>query len=152
MKNYLLLILIPVLMSSCTVSTDSEKTGDNPFFQDYNTLFQVPPFEEIQNLLYQDLRLRPGDEHPWRDLQGNIVETAFPQEVLKRKTGGPPLHQLVKLSPVGFGKTFFEVEEKFSPVMLGQVTKQKLGSKLGRIDSRPLQEILSPRQSPSEIS
>ena len=50
--SYLLLILIPVLMSSCTVSTDSEKTGDNPFFKEYNTLFQVPPFEEIQTGTY----------------------------------------------------------------------------------------------------
>jgi peptidyl-dipeptidase Dcp len=46
MKNLFLLLVIIMLCSSYTKSQD--KNMDNPFFREWNTPFQTPPFDEIK--------------------------------------------------------------------------------------------------------
>jgi peptidyl-dipeptidase Dcp len=48
-KSPLLLIVIGVMIMSCS---PQPKTSDNPFFAEYNTPFQVPPFNLIKDIHY----------------------------------------------------------------------------------------------------
>ncbi len=48
MKKYLLILLsIGLIMGAC--SKQKEEKGGNPFFEEYETPFKVPPFDKIEN-------------------------------------------------------------------------------------------------------
>ncbi len=48
MKKFFLLLSIVAILSSCSKQTEKQMT-DNPFYLEYNTVYGVPPFEEIKD-------------------------------------------------------------------------------------------------------
>jgi len=47
-KTGILIIAIGIIMASCTQKQDQGSSQGNPFFSEYQTPFEVPPFDQIQ--------------------------------------------------------------------------------------------------------
>ncbi|HPG32253.1 MAG: M3 family metallopeptidase [Lentimicrobiaceae bacterium] len=65
MKSYMLLLMATVLavFSSCKNNQKAEKDMDNPFFTEYTTPFQVPPFDKIDTSHYMPAFIEGMKQH-----------------------------------------------------------------------------------------
>ena len=59
MRKTIITACAVALLAGCT----SEPKSDNPFFSEYTTPFQVPPFEQIKHELYKPAFIKGMEEH-----------------------------------------------------------------------------------------
>ncbi|MEQ9405394.1 MAG: M3 family metallopeptidase [Cyclobacteriaceae bacterium] len=52
MKKLTFLLAVGILLSNCSNQTDNSMQSDNPFYQEYDTPYGVPPFEKIKDEHY----------------------------------------------------------------------------------------------------
>ena len=69
--SLLTLIMISVMITACEVGKNNNEVTDNPFFKDYETPFETPPFDKIELKHYM-----PAYEKALADAQQEIVAIA----------------------------------------------------------------------------
>jgi len=70
-KSFLLFIALGLLFLTCSKKEETSKKEENPFFSKFNTVFNVPPFDEISEEHYM-----PAFKEGMRQQQEEIVAIA----------------------------------------------------------------------------
>ncbi len=91
--NSLLILLLIIMISSCS---QKKTETENPFFSDYNTPFNVPPFDKIQNAHYIPAFEQGIKEHDaeLEKIINNAEEPSFPNTVEALEYSGRLLNKV----------------------------------------------------------
>ncbi len=91
--NSLLILLLIIMISSCS---QKKTETENPFFSDYNTPFNVPPFDKIQNAHYIPAFEQGIKEHDaeLEKIINNVDEPSFSNTVEALEYSGRLLNKV----------------------------------------------------------
>ncbi|KAF0199790.1 MAG: peptidase M3 [Bacteroidetes bacterium] len=120
MRNSLLLLLTAVVMafSGCKNGQKAGKDADNPFFTEYTTPFQVPPFDQIDTSDYLPAFIEGIKQHDAEieAITGNTAAPDFENTILAFDKSGKLLTRV--------GKVFFNVNEANTNDQMQEIAKK----------------------------
>ncbi|MBS3807733.1 MAG: M3 family metallopeptidase [Bacteroidales bacterium] len=76
-KTGILFIAIGIIMASCAQKQEPSSSQDNPFFAEYQTPYQVPPFDQIQTSDYMPAFEKGMKEHK-EEIEAIVSNTEQP--------------------------------------------------------------------------
>ena len=130
-KSLLLSILAIVFMTACT-----EKKSDNPFFVEWESPYQIPPFETITVDNYREGLIKGMEEHNKEiDAIINNKETPdFQNTIVAFDNSGSLLSSVSRVfgAEVGFNGTdeLTELRDEFSPIQTKHSNNITMNAKL----------------------
>jgi len=120
MRNSLLLLLTAVVMafSGCKNGQKAGKDADNPFFTEYTTPFQVPPFDQIDTSDYLPAFIEGIKQHDAEieAITGNTAAPDFENTILAFDKSGKLLTRV--------SKVFFNVNEANTSEQMQEIAKK----------------------------
>jgi len=120
MRNSLLLLLTAVVMafSGCKNGQKAGKDADNPFFTEYTTPFQVPPFDQIDTSDYLPAFIEGIKQHDAEieAITGNTAAPDFENTILAFDKSGKLLTRV--------SKVFFNVNEANTSDQMQEIAKK----------------------------
>ncbi|MBK6967311.1 MAG: M3 family metallopeptidase [Bacteroidales bacterium] len=120
MKNSLLLMLSVALLAfaSCKNGQKAEQDSSNPFFAEYTTPFQVPPFDKIDTSHYLPAFIEGIKQHDAEieAITGSADAPTFENTVLAFDKSGKLLTKV--------GKVFFNVNEANTNDQMQEIAKK----------------------------
>lgn len=124
-----LLILISFIIFNYSCQNSSDSTMENPFFEAYNTPYDVPPFDKIKNEHFQPAILQAIDQHnsEIEAIANNPAEPDFENTIAAMDKSGEMLSRvtgvLYNLSNAHTNDQLEEINEAMAPVLSGHYDK-----------------------------
>lgn len=77
MKNFLLMAGVTLALAACSGQKGQDAAGENPFLSEYNTPFEVPPFDQIKPEHYKPALLQ-GMEEQKKEIEAIVNQRSMP--------------------------------------------------------------------------
>lgn len=143
MKNYLLLLsAILIAFTGCKNGQKNAKDSDNPFFSEYTTPFQVPPFDKIDTSHYLPAFVEGIKQHDAEiaAITGNAEVPSFENTILAFDKSGKMLTKVSKVffnvNEANTNEKMQEIARKISPMLSKHNDDISMNAELfGRIKS-----------------
>ncbi len=138
MKNSLLLMLSVALLTftGCKNGQKTEKDSDNPFFAEYTTPFQVPPFDKIDTSHYLPAFIEGMKQHD-AEIEAIVANTeapTFENTILAFDKSGKLLTKVSKVffnvNEANTDPQMQEIAKKVSPLLSGHNDNISMNAKL----------------------
>ncbi|MEP1096712.1 MAG: M3 family metallopeptidase, partial [Cyclobacteriaceae bacterium] len=84
MKELIFLLTVSILLSSCNNSKENTMANGNPFYQEYDTPYGVPPFEQIK------------DEHYMQAFEDGMAQQMEEVEAIANNTEAPTFENTIE--------------------------------------------------------
>jgi len=142
MKRIIYLLLIIPLFMSCTNESKEELDKNNPFFSDYDTPFEVPPFDKINNSHYMPA-FEKGMEIHKKEVEAilsNTEKPTFNNTIVALDESGKILS---KVSRVFFGLASANTNPEMQMIQMEISPKLSAHSDEIRLDPRYFERVKS---------
>lgn len=115
MKKHMVLMMAGVIGLFAACKNNKQNTGDNPFFAEYTTEFQVPPFDKIDTSHYMPAFIEGMKQHKAEidSIANNPAEPTFDNTILAFDKCGK---MLTRVSKVFFNLTESNTNERMQAI------------------------------------
>ena len=135
-QGIILLTLTGLLITACNVNPEKQKNMDNPFFSEYETSFQVPPFEQIKPEHYMPA-FTEGMKQQMENIEkivANTEEPTFENTIEAYENSGELLNKVgsvfFNLKAAATNNDIQDISKEIAPAMSIHNDDIKLNAKL----------------------